>query len=975
MAGNTFATHNDLMALAGYSTQQRAQVLACYLLDNRHFTMQEVAELVFGDSNPQAGQRVSLITRSYGFSARNAGRYSQDATKEDILDFVRRYQPERTAGGLPEGTFDAFLQSRQQKRMARQQAEQQRRLEEQRRQQARRQAEQRHLLEQQQTERRLEEQQMLQVCQQAQQAQQKPQTLNEKVQLALKEAEVQQKAEMKRLRQQAMSLAQEAEKLWQGEPGPRMLEGIQLYRKARAISWWENGSSWSITPSVSYYSACARMASYFLSEGNTAQALACCGYLCDERPAQVTQDRDPLSKQRETAIIGQGCAIRTQIYLDQNSGYYNLQEALRSAKLGAACQDPFCMTVFANHLEQGCGVPKNLRGALSLYQKLTEFPDFREAAQSRRDQVLQQVLEELAAEIAAGLEAGAPDAFSVAGREHLDWKACRKSAVDLPALWNIYQQAHNTVETKGGLFKRRISHYTGEVTWEQFEAGCRHIWETRRERYAALSPDYRPCPSERARADEDLRRGLEQMERQNYLEAASLLKLPALCGSRQARHALVDLYTNQLQDPKALADAVSLLAQGADEASMPLLAGASAHINDWDHALAYAERAGEPHWTELCRRAVKWMDGALARGAEIPWDRALEVYQTGLGLDSRGRAALLLSQKCPSPERQRNYLEMAVEEGEGNAFFPLALLEIQQGADWGRVRALLEEAERRNALPDREYLAAAYTQGAREDEDWLRAAKIYVELPQIRDRELCLKSCMHAYKRLIKKPGQENQELLFQVVQKIDALGSGKKKLAAQFMMGYFYSLGQGVEKDVQRGMPMIEASARQGYDLAICYLASRCLKQGNLSKAEEWLNCRTEDSAQYTDLLKELHARLEELEGLEQKKMEDWNDFVQDLENAPMIQWDTERQGWDFSDGPLADSEPESVGEPGAGKEPEASGEPGNTGEPENDGKQAIEEYLRQYHERQQAEDNLLFEEWDFPSEPNTDEQPSGEE
>ena len=77
MGRDTFATATDLQALAYYSDRQRVDVLACYLLDPRQYSMQEVAELVLGDGGSQAGQRISLITRCYGFAARNAGRVAR----------------------------------------------------------------------------------------------------------------------------------------------------------------------------------------------------------------------------------------------------------------------------------------------------------------------------------------------------------------------------------------------------------------------------------------------------------------------------------------------------------------------------------------------------------------------------------------------------------------------------------------------------------------------------------------------------------------------------------------------------------------------------------------------------------------------------------------------------------------------------------------------------------------------------------
>lgn len=111
MGNRSLVTQKDLAALSYYTTDERVGILTLYLLDPNEYNMQDVAEIILDDHNPQASQRVSLVTRSYGFQDRNAGRYYNVATREDIEDFVRTYNPERT-GGLAVGTFDAFLKTR-----------------------------------------------------------------------------------------------------------------------------------------------------------------------------------------------------------------------------------------------------------------------------------------------------------------------------------------------------------------------------------------------------------------------------------------------------------------------------------------------------------------------------------------------------------------------------------------------------------------------------------------------------------------------------------------------------------------------------------------------------------------------------------------------------------------------------------------------------------------------------------------------
>lgn len=89
MARNGLVTVSDLNALAGCSARRRAQVLCCYLLNPNRYGVQEVARLVLRGYNDQAGQRVSLITRSCGFSAGNAGRYARAATERDVIRGMR----------------------------------------------------------------------------------------------------------------------------------------------------------------------------------------------------------------------------------------------------------------------------------------------------------------------------------------------------------------------------------------------------------------------------------------------------------------------------------------------------------------------------------------------------------------------------------------------------------------------------------------------------------------------------------------------------------------------------------------------------------------------------------------------------------------------------------------------------------------------------------------------------------------------
>lgn len=83
-------TDNDWNAFKFVSNDDKAKVLYSYLCEG--YNMNDVAKYTLGDSNDRASERVSNITRCYGFHGRNSGDYSgKDIELADIKKFVNKH--------------------------------------------------------------------------------------------------------------------------------------------------------------------------------------------------------------------------------------------------------------------------------------------------------------------------------------------------------------------------------------------------------------------------------------------------------------------------------------------------------------------------------------------------------------------------------------------------------------------------------------------------------------------------------------------------------------------------------------------------------------------------------------------------------------------------------------------------------------------------------------------------------------------
>lgn len=83
-------TTNDWRTFETVKNKDKAAVLYAYLCQG--YNMVEVAQVALHDYNDMASQRVSNITRCYGFSGQNGGRYRKyDLSLADIEGFVKKH--------------------------------------------------------------------------------------------------------------------------------------------------------------------------------------------------------------------------------------------------------------------------------------------------------------------------------------------------------------------------------------------------------------------------------------------------------------------------------------------------------------------------------------------------------------------------------------------------------------------------------------------------------------------------------------------------------------------------------------------------------------------------------------------------------------------------------------------------------------------------------------------------------------------
>lgn len=91
----------------GVPSDVRGEILCRFLKEKE--SLMSIGEDLFNGEGTQASQRPSQVTRAFGFTGRtNAGKYSH-VPKAAFYDFAEEFEPEYTASGLADGTFDRWL--------------------------------------------------------------------------------------------------------------------------------------------------------------------------------------------------------------------------------------------------------------------------------------------------------------------------------------------------------------------------------------------------------------------------------------------------------------------------------------------------------------------------------------------------------------------------------------------------------------------------------------------------------------------------------------------------------------------------------------------------------------------------------------------------------------------------------------------------------------------------------------------------
>lgn len=108
-------TNNDWNSFRVETFENKVNVLFYYLCQGG-YNMQEIATQVLRTNNQHGSQRVSLITRCYGFEGKNGGAFRTiGATREDVAAFVREYPNGCSYDGEGQ-VMRAYLQKRVQAR-------------------------------------------------------------------------------------------------------------------------------------------------------------------------------------------------------------------------------------------------------------------------------------------------------------------------------------------------------------------------------------------------------------------------------------------------------------------------------------------------------------------------------------------------------------------------------------------------------------------------------------------------------------------------------------------------------------------------------------------------------------------------------------------------------------------------------------------------------------------------------------------
>jgi TPR repeat protein len=812
------ATYNDLEALKSIQPKVRAEIMYTYLC-GQGYNMQDVARIVLGDTNEQAGKRVSCVMRCYGFEGNNSGKYKGKVTKEDILLYIQNYP-----NGDLENNFILFLQ---------------RRIDERNREKARSEQVERQKRQQQQENERLrrQEEQAERERRARQEAEWKEQ---ERQRLVREQREAEerrrQQLENEKTERRARELKLQADGYRSGKNGfPKNLaKAIALYEEIAGIYWSGGyyGGQCSLNVEEEYLNSCYTYGSELYSIGEYDKAILYYQKILYHRNAGIYGDL------KAHTFYNMGLIYSNKAY-PRSHPVKAAEYIIEAANLGMIKACEMAGKIF----EDGTVYGKDREKAMHYYLAAMETDHYSDWLEGKVFELRRQIEEEELDYIDSYLK-NCPDYFEVAIGNCSSWEEYQeKNRINMDKFWAEYQKTLSSVETTTHfiLFKKKHYTYQGVLSIEEFNNACKKEWARRQELYG--TKDYVCTEAESKLIQEYLRLGQENYEATNYDMAAYYLKLPASIGYEDSKWALTSIYYEHKKDyQRAFVFAEELAKVEYAKAQYLLSLGyLNQHFPDeravekaylWckkacDNGMEQAEELMVSVKESCLRKAQDYLSGTNGVGVKI--ERAVSLYELIGSTDTKEYFTACASygrylSNCFDVKNAVIYLTRAAEGGNAEAkYFLSQLYQEGRGVEKNITLALQLLKEAADASHPEAVLAMAehyfYGDGIEKN---LSLAIEYYECCTIEYDKMNYYRACFGYALECKGLYGETEDVLR--LYRIAAEGGEAK---AQNNLGLLYWRGNVVARDLSEAIFWLTAAAEQSVGKA-------CKNLGNLYADEE---------------------------------------------------------------------------------------------------------------------------------------------
>lgn len=522
-------TNNDKAVFTGIEKRQKLQILIEYLWEGTG-NMAEVGDWVFpGEGSFSASQKVSCVTRCYGFGDNNRGVYkkwgiAKDLVQDDLEAFIEKYPNGcRYDGNGVE--MQRFLSQRIEiRKRAAIQNEQ--------------------MYKQQQMERNRQEQALLQKEREIAHAEAlKRQELEEyyrkQQEMQEKQKQIQHEYSQRQLsaKNRAYELQNSANSYWKdGASIEEVKKGVSIFQEARKIVWKgpsemiENFEVDTRLPlSNMYLQASLFVAQMAYKNGNYGEALQYCRYIYEDIYSQDSAGwnfvLEARRKQRTDTFYPEAICfeIELDIYRNPNAHFYNVQEAVNAAERGVIMGSVEC-TLFMAKQYENYEDEESLESAWYYYDLLKGIDT--PAIIQGREHVINKIMDKRAQKVDAIMQTLRADWLPTVGAngDIMGWESYsnmpdtvlnslpRKTKnnnaiqvymeikpsvfkrvgyhpgmIDLEELWNYYKHINSVVQRTGFIIKKKTYDYRGKLLEGDFVDCCKFLWERNR---AKLTENY-----------------------------------------------------------------------------------------------------------------------------------------------------------------------------------------------------------------------------------------------------------------------------------------------------------------------------------------------------------------------------------------------------------------------------------------------------------------------------------------------------